>query len=138
MEWRHEQNLCITNTWFKKSEKKLWTWKRPDDQTRNQIDYILIPQKFRNTITDVSAISTSDCDSDHKPLVAKFRLRLQKIKRPKKKPRIDWKSCEEPNLKRAYQQTFLNEIASSNADIDERHTTAEDFNKIKQSSNQSK
>ena len=33
-----------------------------------------------------------------------------------------------------YQQTFLNEIASSNADNDERHTTAkEDFNKIKQS-----
>ena len=79
-------------------------------------------------------ISTADCDSDHNPLVAKFRLRLQKIKRPEKKPRIDWKSCEEPNLKRTYQQKFLNEIASSNADNDERHTTAEeDFNKIKQS-----
>ena len=134
VEWCHEQNLRITNTWFKKSEEKLWTWKSPDDQTRNQIDYILVPQKFRNTITDVSAISTADCDSDHNPLVAKFKLRLQKIKRPEKKPRIDWKSCEEPNLKRTYQQKFLNEIASSNADNDERHTTAEeDFNKIKQS-----
>ena len=134
VEWCYEQNLCITNTWFKKSEEKLWIWKSPDDQTRNQIDYILVPQKFRNTIIDVSAISTADCNSDHNPLVAKFRLLLQKIKRPEKKPRIDWKSCEEPSLKRAYQQTFLNEIASSNADSDERHTTAEeDFNKIKQS-----
>ena len=101
-----EQNLCITNTWFKKSEEKLWTWKSPDDQTRNQIDYILIPQKFRNTITDVSAISTTDCDSDHNPLVAKFRLRLQKIKRPDKKPRIDWKSCEELNLKGCINKSF--------------------------------
>ena len=79
VEWCHEQNLCITNTWFKKSEEKLWTWKSPDDQTRNQIDFILVPQKFRNTITDVSAISTADCDTDHNPLVAKFRLRLQKF-----------------------------------------------------------
>ena len=70
VEWCHEQNLCINNTWFKKSEEKLWTWKSPDDQTRNQINYILIPQKFRNTFTDVSAISTADCDSDHNPLVA--------------------------------------------------------------------
>ena len=113
-----------------KSEAKLVF----NDQTRNQIDYILIPQKFRNAITDVSAISNADCDSDHNPLGAKFRLRLQKIKRPEKKPRINWKSCEEPNFKRAYQQTFLNEIASSNTDNDEQHTTAEeDFNKMKQS-----
>ena len=74
MEWCHKQNLCITNTWFKKSKEKLWTWKIPDDQTGNQIDYILIPQKFRITITDVFALSTADCDSDHNPLVVKFRL----------------------------------------------------------------
>ena len=66
--------------------------------------------------------------------MANFKLRLQKIKRPEKKLRTDWKSCEEPNLKRAYLQTFLNKIASSNADNDERHTTAEeDFNQTKQS-----
>ena len=66
--------------------------------------------------------------------MAKLGLQLQKIKRPEKKPRIDWKSCKESNLKRAYQQTFLNEIASSNANNDKRHTTAEeDFNEIKQS-----
>ena len=41
VEWCHEQNLCITNTCFKKSEKKLWTWKSPNDQSRNQIDHIL-------------------------------------------------------------------------------------------------
>ena len=134
VKWCHKQSLCITNIWFKKSEEKLWTWKSPDDQTRNQIDYILIPQKFRNTITGVSVKSTADCDSDHNPLVAKFRLRLQKIKRPEKKPRIDWKSCEESNLEKVYQQTFLNEIAISNANNDKRYTTAEeDFNKIKQS-----
>jgi hypothetical protein len=34
--------LVITNMWFKKPKKRLYTWKAPGDQHRYQLDYILI------------------------------------------------------------------------------------------------
>ena len=34
-----EQEICLTNTWFKQHQKRLYTWTAPDGNTRNQIDY---------------------------------------------------------------------------------------------------
>jgi hypothetical protein len=33
--------LVITNTWFKKPKRRLYTWKAPGNQHRNQLDYII-------------------------------------------------------------------------------------------------
>ena len=41
-EWCHENELCITNTWFQKKDQKLWTWRRADDIIKNQSDFTLI------------------------------------------------------------------------------------------------
>ena len=39
--WCHENNMVVTNTWFKNHSRRLCTWRSPGDLTRNQIDYIL-------------------------------------------------------------------------------------------------
>ena len=60
-----------------------YTWTSPDGQYRNQTDYILCSQRWRNSIQSVKtrpgADCDSDCDSDHELLIAKFRLKLKKI-----------------------------------------------------------
>ncbi|PNF43555.1 hypothetical protein B7P43_G03904 [Cryptotermes secundus] len=34
--------LTVTNTWFKKPKRKLYTWKAPGDWRQHQLDYILV------------------------------------------------------------------------------------------------
>ena len=42
IEFFQRNELIITNIYFKQHPRKLYTWKSPDVDTRNQIDYILI------------------------------------------------------------------------------------------------
>ncbi|PNF29416.1 hypothetical protein B7P43_G07044 [Cryptotermes secundus] len=80
--------LIVTNTWFKKPKRRLYTWKAPGDWRRHQLDYILVKHRFRNSVKDVKTLPGADIDSDHNLLVAKFRTRLRKIIRfQKRRPR---------------------------------------------------
>ena len=45
--------LIVTNTWFRKPKRRLYTWKVPGDRSRHQLDYILVKHRFRNSVKDV-------------------------------------------------------------------------------------
>ena len=51
----------------------------PDGQHQNQIDYVLCSQGWRSSIWSAKARPEGDCGSDHKFLIAKFRLKLKKV-----------------------------------------------------------
>ena len=91
MEWCEEKELVITNTWFKQHKRRLFTWKSPDEQTRNQIDYILINQRFRNAVKSCKTYPSADCNSDHNLLMATILCKMKKMKKPKAKPNLDLK-----------------------------------------------
>jgi len=83
-------SLIVTNTWFKKPKRRLYTWKAPGDWSRHQLNYILMKHLFRNSVKDVQKLPGADIDSDHKLLVAKVRIRLKKIIRfQRSRPRWD-------------------------------------------------
>ena len=50
-----------------------------DVQHRNQIDYILCSQSWRNSIQSAKTRLGADCGSDHELLIAKFRFKLKKV-----------------------------------------------------------
>ena len=56
------------------------TWKCTGDTTRNQIDYITINQRFRNSILQVKEYPGADYASDHVPVIATMRVKLRKMK----------------------------------------------------------
>ena len=47
-EFCQENALVIANTLFQQHKRRLYTWTSPDGQQRNQIDYILCSQRWRN------------------------------------------------------------------------------------------
>ena len=49
-EFCQENTLVIANMLFKQHKRRLYTWTSPDDQYRNQIDYILCSQRWRSSI----------------------------------------------------------------------------------------
>ena len=71
--------LVIANTLFQQHKRRLYTWTSPDDQHQNQIDYILCSQRWRSSIQSAKTRLGADCGSDHKLLIAKFRLKLKKV-----------------------------------------------------------
>ena len=49
-EFCQENALVIADTLFQQHKRRLYTWTSPDDQYRNQIDYILCSQRWRSSI----------------------------------------------------------------------------------------
>lgn len=82
IEFCQENNLVVTNTFFKLPKRRLYTWKSPADTdnniVRNQIDYILIKHRYRNAMQSVKAYPGADVSSDHNPLIARFQFHLKK------------------------------------------------------------
>ena len=67
--------LVIANTLFQQHKRPLYTWTSPD----GQVDYILCNQRWRRSIQSAKTRLGADCGSDHELLIAKFRLKLEKV-----------------------------------------------------------
>ena len=78
-EFCQENTLVIANTLFQQHKTRLYTWRSPDGQHQNQIDYILCSQRWRSSIQSTKTRPGADYGSDHEPLIAKFRLKLKKV-----------------------------------------------------------
>ncbi|XP_019766418.1 craniofacial development protein 2-like [Dendroctonus ponderosae] len=78
-----ENDHFITNTFFKLHQRRLYTWtstaETEDMIVSNQIDFILVKQRFRNSIKSAKTYPEADIGSDHNPLVAITHIRLKKI-----------------------------------------------------------
>ena len=81
IEFCQENALVIANALFQQHKRRLYTWTSPDGQHRNQTDYILCSQRWRSSIQSAKTRPGPDCGSDHELLIAKFRLKLKKVRK---------------------------------------------------------
>ena len=88
IEFCQENTLVIANTLFQQ-HKRFYTWTSPGGQYQNQIDYILCSQRWRNSIQSAKTRLGTDCGSDHKLLIVKFRLKLKKVGKTTRPSRYD-------------------------------------------------
>lgn len=84
IEFCKEKKLIITNTCFKNHKRRRYTWTRPTDGTRYQIDYILIDSRYRNAVKKAHGLPGADIGSDHVLVMTEISLKLKKIKSAKK------------------------------------------------------
>lgn len=118
-------NLVVMNTWFKQPSRRLYTWKFPMDRSgrmvRNQIDYILVNKRFRNSCTTLITYPGADINSDHVPLKGAFKIRMKRTN-PKRKQRYDLRRLKDPNIKQEVKielnEKINTEQNSNNLDIE--------------------
>ena len=79
IEFCQENALVIANTLFQQHKRRLYTWTSPDDQHRNQTEYILCSQRWRSSIQSTKTRPGADCGSDHELIITNFRLKLKKV-----------------------------------------------------------
>ena len=80
-------DLAITNTLFSHSTKRRATWVSPDNKTLNQIDYIIIQEKWKSKLKNSRAYHSADISSDHFLLLANFVITHKKQKKIQKVPK---------------------------------------------------
>ena len=89
IEFFPENALVLANTLFQQHKRRLYAWKSPDGQYRNQTAYILCSQRWRSFIQSAKTRLGADCSSDHEHLIAKFRLQLKKVGKTTRPLRYD-------------------------------------------------
>ena len=88
-EFFQENTLVIANTLFQQHKRRLHTWTSADGQYRNQIDYSLCSQRWRNYIQSAKTRLVADCGLNHELLIATFRPKLKKVGRTTRPFRCD-------------------------------------------------
>ena len=66
-----------------------------DGNTRNQIDYISIAQRWKTSLTDCRIYPGADSDTDHQLLVATLKVRLCKRQRQNSIPPLNLEEIKE-------------------------------------------
>ena len=90
------------NRWFQQPLHRLYTWKSPGDISRNQIDYIMINQRFKNCEKQARTYPGADITSDHNPVAFKFKVKLKKINRNQAESQIDYNLLKDDIYKGRY------------------------------------
>ncbi|KAI5738261.1 hypothetical protein M8J77_004739 [Diaphorina citri] len=117
----------ISNTWFKNHKRRLYTWKSPGDRFRNQIDFILVNQRFKNSIKNSKTCPGADADTDHNLLVAEIRTRMKHVKR--RKPAIKW-NLDDLNGRKG--REFTHNMEARIQTLEKKDETEEEWNNIRE------
>ena len=75
-------NLFTTNTKFKQSkENRIWTWESSGGRYHNQIDYILVSERWVSSIKNSRLFPSADCWSEHQLILANIQLKQEHVSR---------------------------------------------------------
>ena len=87
-------NLSILSTLFSHYPRRLFTWKSPDGKLKNQIDFIIINQKWQSSVKNIKSLAEADCNGDHQLLVADIKIRLKRLQKNSTPLRLDFSTID--------------------------------------------
>ena len=76
-EFAERNRLRIMNSFFRKRSNRMWTWKSPNGETRNEIDFILSVDP--SIVQDVEVLGKVKC-SDHRLVRCRISLNLKRAR----------------------------------------------------------
>ena len=98
-------NLLIANTWFQQPSGRQVTYKEPgtrflpptnsrwDPHDFAQLDFCLIPRRWRNACQSIYSQPRANLDSDHFPVVLHLRIKLGAKQNPVRYPRWNFRNA---------------------------------------------
>ena len=102
-------NLAVLNTWFKRKERRLFTYE--NDGCRTVVDYILCRKSERKMVRDVKVVKI-ECVTQHRVLICVFDLKERVGLKCKVKP---VKRCKVWKLKQAETKAIFSKRVQARA-----------------------
>ena len=106
-----DHDLFITNTAFKHHERRRYTWQSPGGGYRNQIDFILVKNRWKTCVENSRAYPGPDCGSDHNLVGAVVRLKIKKNEFKSRRVRLNLDALSTPMVKEMYNVQVNNRFA---------------------------
>lgn len=92
------ESLIPAQLKFIHKQARTYTWTHPNGALA-QLDFILVRNKWKNSVTNCRAYNKIEIGSDHRICIAKIRISLRTTKIIKNiRPIIDWKSVTENQI----------------------------------------
>ena len=97
-------NLAIALTMFPHKEIHRYMWTSPNGQYHNQVDHVGVRSNFKRSVQDVRAYRGADCASDHKLVIAKTLLMLNRTgRRAVQVRRCETSKLNVPKIRKQFQ-----------------------------------
>jgi len=87
--------MALANIMFKQHPRWLYTWTSADNNTRNQIDYILIAQRWKTSLMNCRTYPGAESIADHQLLAVIVKVRLAKRQRQHSIPPLNLEKLKE-------------------------------------------
>ena len=122
-----ENQLIVTNTFYEHPMRRRYTWKSPGERYRNQIDFILVRERFRNSVKQARSYPGADIASDHNPVLVKLNVKLKKNKRSTKGQSSGiYVNILKTDIADVYNVTFRNRYEGLNVEIADQSNNVEE------------
>ena len=105
----HLNNLSVMNTFYKHKENHKWTWYRWNSALSSYVDKSMIDLAVtnnRNLFKDVKSIPSVSCDSDHRLVLVKLKLRKPKRRRHQAVARFLLENLKQEECQEDYKQAI--------------------------------
>ena len=76
-------------------KRRRYTWERPGDSGRFQLDYMLVRQRYRNSVKNARSYPGAEADTDRNLVVMNKLITLKKTGRKMKIVKCDLKNIDE-------------------------------------------
>ena len=133
LEFARSHHLTLANTLHPHKLSRTATWHSPNGQTHNQIDFILVPQRFKSSVNKANTrtFPGADIGSDHDLVLSTIKLKL-KAKRQPKSPRIrfDLDKLKDPEVAEVFQAQVGGKFAALNLLDSDVDTLANNINDV--------
>lgn len=96
-------DLYAANTRFKHKHKHIVTWKSPDGNTMNQIDYVLVRRRWKSSVMDARSFWGNEWCSDHALIRARIKLRFSTGQKTNKAVRYNVERLKDDNVKQEFE-----------------------------------
>uniref|UniRef100_H3B4N3 Reverse transcriptase domain-containing protein n=1 Tax=Latimeria chalumnae TaxID=7897 RepID=H3B4N3_LATCH len=126
-----ENKLVIGGSIFQHKDNHKSNWTSPGGKTENQIDYIAINSKWRNSLMDIRGKRGADIGSNHTLVTAKIKLKLWKTKLKKHGTLFNCERLQRQDVRETFQSVLCNRL-SLLADAPETHSVEEEWTRIKE------
>ena len=114
LEFASFNNLKVANTSGPHKPSRRWTWHSAGEDYHNQIDYIVVKQRFQSSVNIAKTRSFPGVDigSDHELVMMTFRLRLQRMKNQGNiRIRFSLEKLKDPNIAEIFRAAIGGKLA---------------------------